>query len=478
MGKVTGFLEYRRVKGSEQPVGERLKHYKEFTIQPDVEELSKQGARCMDCGIPFCHSSFGCPVLNLIPEWNDFVYRDQWQEAYERLEATNNFPEFTGRICPAPCETACTLSINDSPVTIKQIELAIIERAFEEGWVVPYPPGKLTGQGVAIVGSGPAGLAAAQQLRRMGHDVTVFEKDPKIGGLLRYGIPDFKLEKWVLDRRLKQMEEEGIKFRTDVEIGEDLSAHYLQKTFDVILITTGAGKPRDLQIPGRELNGVHFAMEFLTQSNKAVEGMLLRDEIIIAKDKNVLVIGGGDTGSDCVGTSNRQGAKNVTQFEILSKPREWKESWNPEWPNWPAILRTTSSHEEGCERDWSILTKSFSGTDGNVKQANFARIEWKTNEHSGRLEMEEIKGSDFTLDVELVLLATGFVHLEHNKLIKDLNPDFDARNNLKIDENNMTSVDGVFAAGDSAMGASLVVRAIYEGRKAAKSIGQYLEERI
>jgi len=355
MGKTTGFLEYKRKKVENDPVKDRVKHYEEFTKPVSKKSLSEQVARCMDCGVPFCHSTFGCPVVNLIPEWNDYVYRNQWHEAYERLEITNNFPEFTGRICPAPCEAACTLSINDSPVTIKQLELAIIERAFEEGWVKPRPPQNLTGHSVAIIGSGPAGLAAAQELRRMGHGVTVFEKSPKIGGLLRYGIPDFKLEKHIIDRRLDQMKEEGVVLKTDVSIGEDLSARYLKKSFDVILIATGAGTARSLDVKGADLEGVHYAMDYLTKSNMYVDGLLDENKIISAKGKNVLVIGGGDTGSDCVGTANRQGAKNIYQFEIMPKPREWKESFNPEWPNWPMILRTSSSHEEGCGGDWGIF---------------------------------------------------------------------------------------------------------------------------
>ena len=475
MGKMTGFLEYQRKIFLEEPVKNRVKHYKEFAKSLNENELAKQGARCMDCGIPFCHSSFGCPVLNLIPEWNDFVYRKQWQEAFERLEATNNFPEFTGRICPAPCETACTLSINDSPVTIKQIELEIIEKAFNEGWVIPYPPTISSGKSIAVVGSGPAGLAAAQQLRRKGHEVTVFEKSPKIGGLLRYGIPDFKLEKWVIDRRLKQLIAEGVKFKTDVNIGEDLSARYMQKSFDVILITTGAGQPRELNVPGCDLGDINFAMDFLTKNNLHVDGMLDKDLTISAKGKNVLVVGGGDTGSDCVGTSNRHGAKSVHQYEILPQPNDWNESWNPEWPYWPNILRTSSSHEEGCKRDWNILTKSFSGVDGKVKSAEFSRIEWNSDEN-GKSGFKEIPNSEYKLDVDLVLLATGFVHVEHNKLLTDLELKFDERNNIWTNDNYMTSVEGVFTAGDAQTGASLIVRAIYHGRQAAKAIDAYLQQ--
>ena len=475
MGKTTGFLEYKRKKYTEEPVKSRIKHYKEFAKSLKEDELAEQGARCMDCGIPFCHSSFGCPVLNLIPEWNDFVYRRQWQEAFERLEATNNFPEFTGRICPAPCETACTLSINDNPVTIKQIELEIIERAFKEGWVIPYPPSVSTGKSVAVVGSGPAGLAAAQQLRRKGHEVTVFEKSHKIGGLLRYGIPDFKLEKWVIDRRLDQLIAEGVSFKTDVNIGEDLSARYMQKSFDVILITTGAGQPRDINVPGRDLDGIHYAMEFLSKNNMHVDGLLATDQIISAKGKNVLVIGGGDTGSDCVGTSNRHGAKSIHQFEILPQPKDWKDTWNPEWPYWPNIIRTSSSHEEGCVRDWSILTKSFNGVNGKVKSAEFCRIKWNSAK-DGAPGFKEIPQSEFKLDVDLVLLATGFVHVEHNKLLTDLELKFDNRNNVWTNGNYMTSVNGIFTAGDAQIGASLIVRAIYHGRQAAKAIDDYLKQ--
>ncbi len=473
MGKTTGFLDFTRVLAENNPVSDRVQNYNEFKKELPQQSLSEQGARCSDCGIPFCHSSFGCPVINLIPEWNDFVYRDQWLEAYERLEITNNFPEFTGRVCPAPCETACTLSINDSPVTIKQLELAIIERAFKEGWVTARPPKKLSEKSVAIIGSGPAGLAAAQELRRMGHNVTVFEKAPKIGGLLRYGIPDFKLEKHIIDRRLKQMKEEGVVFKTDVSIGEDLSANYLKKSFDVILVATGAGTPRPLDVPGADLEGVHFAMEYLTKSNQFVDGQLDESQIINAKDKNVLVIGGGDTGSDCVGTANRQGAKNVWQFEILPKPREWDNSWNPEWPNWPNILRTSSSHEEGCERDWAILTKEFSGKNGQLKKSLFQRIEWE--KENGRFNMKPAPGSEFSLDIDLVFLAMGFVHVEQGSFLKELEIEFDDRGNINSPDKYKTSAEGVFTAGDANTGASLVVRSIYHGRESAKAIDEYLK---
>ena len=475
MGKEDGFLEYKRSLAAKRPVPERLRDYREIAAPLLTDEIHKQGARCMDCGVPFCHA-MGCPVYNLIPEWNDAVYRGQWRDAYERLSLTNNFPEFTGRICPAPCETACTLSINCAPVTIEQIELAIIEKAFAEGWVVPQPPLKETGKNVAVIGSGPAGLAAAQQLRRRGHHVTLFEKAPKIGGLLRYGIPDFKLEKRVLDRRIEQMTAEGVRFETKVDVGVSVSAEDLKKKFDVILLTMGAGAPRDLKVPGRELQGVHFAMDFLSLSNKAISGEIPAKDVISAKDKTVLVIGGGDTGSDCVGTSNRQGAKKVYQFEILPKPLDWKESWNPEWPNWPKILRTSTSHEEGCERDWSITTKQFTGAaDGKVREIQCARVTWELDKSSGQYAMKESPGTEFVLQADLVLLAMGFVHVEHSRFLSDLGVQYDARGNVATDTNYMSSVPGVFAAGDTARGASLVVWAISQGRQAAQTIDSYLK---
>ncbi len=474
MGKVTGFLDYSRVTGTYRSIKERLNDYKEFSIALPESELRNQGARCMDCGIPYCHA-MGCPVYNLIPEWNDAVYKNDWREALTRLEATNNLPEITGRICPAPCEAACTLSINSAPVTIKQIELSIVERGFKEGWIVPRPPRKLTGKSVAVIGSGPAGLAAAQQLRRMGHEVTLFERSAKMGGILRYGIPDFKLEKHIIDRRLDQMRAEGVVFEPNVSIGEDISSRYLRKTFDVILLTMGAGEPRDLNVPGRDLNGIHFAMEYLKQSNRALAGELLPDEkIITAKGKNVLVIGGGDTGSDCVGTANRQGAKKVYQYELLPKPMVWENSWNPNWPYWPQILRTSSSHDEGCERDWSIQTKSFSGK-SNVQEGQFIRLDWQKDEKGG-MKMVEIPGSEFSLKVDLVLLAMGFVHVEHNKLLDELEVEFDPRGNIKYNSDYQTSSKGVFVAGDAGTGASLVVRAIFHGRKAAEAIDSYLKK--
>ncbi|MEJ2662971.1 MAG: glutamate synthase subunit beta [Spirochaetia bacterium] len=467
MGKATGFMEYTRKNFTYRPAAERVKDFKEFTgLQPE-KELQKQGARCMDCGIPFCHS-MGCPVYNLIPEWNDLIYKGKWREAWQRLELTNNLPEVTGRICPAPCEASCTLSINSAPVSIKQIELAIIEKAFASGWVVPMPPPFESGKRVAVIGSGPAGLAAAQQLRRQGHTVVVFERDSRIGGILRYGIPDFKLEKTVLDRRIEQMKAEGIIFETNADIGEDLSARYIRQKYDAILLTMGAGEPRDLPVAGRGLENIHFAMEYLTKMNKYLTGELKEHEIISAKGKKVLVIGGGDTGADCIGTANRQGAASVHQFEILPKPRTWNKTNNPEWPAWPNILRTGSSHEEGCERRWSVMTKQFTGRGVKVAKAHCMEVTWDRDPESDRYKMKEVAGSDFSLDVDLVILAMGFLHVKHSKLLHDLGVTYDTRGNIKTDGNYATSVPGVFAAGDADIGASLIVRAIYHGRCAAE----------
>jgi glutamate synthase (NADPH/NADH) small chain len=473
MGHPSGFLQFDRKTGHYVSPEERVKTWKEFTENLPDEELSKQGARCMDCGIPFCHST-GCPVYNLIPEWNDLVYHGEWREALVRLEMTNNLPEITGRVCPAPCETSCTLAINTSPVTIKQIELAIIERGFSEGWVEPHPPRTLTGKRVAVVGSGPSGMAAAQQLRRSGHEVTLFERSPKIGGLLRYGIPDFKLEKHVLDRRVQQMEAEGVRFETGVAIGEDISARYLRGNFDVVLLTLGAGQPRDLEIPGRELSGIHFAMDYLTRSNMFQSGEIGEEELISAKDKVTLVIGGGDTGSDCVGTTIRMRARKVLQYEIMPKPPVWNEAWNPSWPAWPNILRTSSSQEEGCERDWSITTKCFTGNDGKVTEGHFARVEWHKGSN-GSFAMKEIPGSEFSLKIDLVLIAMGFIHVRHDKLLDELGIEYDNRGNIRVNPDYATTVPGVFAAGDANTGASLVVRAIFHGRQAAAGIDRYLK---
>jgi glutamate synthase (NADPH/NADH) small chain len=472
MGHPSGFIDLQRVSYSSLPVDERVRNWREFIVPVSEVELGRQGARCMDCGIPFCHST-GCPVYNLIPEWNDLVYRGDWKEALVRLEMTNNLPEVTGRLCPAPCESSCVLSINTAPVTIKQIELAIVERGFAEGWIVPRPPTSLTGKRVAVVGSGPAGLAAAQQLRRAGHDVTVFERSPKVGGLLRYGIPHFKMEKTVIDRRVEQMEAEGVRFETGVAIGDDISARYLRGTFDVILLTMGAGHPRDLPVPGRELRGVHYAMDFLVPSNRYQEGAIKESELINAKGRVVVVIGGGDTGSDCVGTANRMGAKKVYQYEIMPKPPVWKEPSNPSWPAWPNILRTSSSHEEGCERDWSITTHKFTGEGECLKEAHFARVEWK-KQQGGPMKMEEVPGSAFTMKVDLVLLAMGFVHVQHGRILEELGVEYDPRGNIRCNPDYSTSAKGVFAAGDANTGASLIVRSIFHGREAARNIDTYL----
>jgi len=472
MGKTNGFLETGRSELNYRDVDIRLADYDEVTIDKTVEELVEQGGRCMECGTPFCHS-IGCPIVNLIPEWNDAIWRGQWREAFERLEITNNFPEFTGRICPAPCETSCTLSINDAPVTIKQNERAIIEKAFDEGWVVPKPPKIESGKTVAVIGSGPAGLAASQQLRRFGHRVTLFEKNRKIGGLLRYGIPDFKLDKRVIDRRLEQLLAEGVIFETGVHIGEDISLRYLRSKNDAILFTMGAGQPRDLPVPGRKLGNIHFAMDFLGQSNRRVSGEIT--DGIDAKGKTVLVIGGGDTGSDCIGTARRQGASEVYQYEIMPKPMVWNKSWNPSWPNWPNILRTTSSHKEGCEREWNVETLSFEGRGNVVSRGSFRRIEWVPGVKGARPSTRAIPGSDFSLDVDLVLLAMGFVHVEHNRALVDQGIDFDERGNIKT-ENYHTSIEGFFAAGDADVGASLVVRALNHGRLAAREIHRWLME--
>ena len=473
MAKHTGFMEYTREDAPKRSVTLRIHDFKELEQPLPQDRLQKQAARCMDCGIPHCHV-YGCPVQNRIPDWNDLVYRDQWQKALEVLHSTDNFPEFTGRVCPAPCEAACTLAIDKAPVSIRQIELQIIERGWREGWIKPEPAPFKSGKKVAIVGSGPAGLAAAQQLARSGHEVVVFERADRIGGLLRYGIPDFKLEKWVIDRRLEQMQKEGVIFETRVQVGKDISARYLQRTFDAIIITAGATEPRDLKIPGRNLAGVHFAMDFLTQQNKINAGDEIPQESrICAKDKHVVVIGGGDTGSDCVGTSKRQGAAHITQIELLQMPRLERTPENP-WPTWPQILRTSSSQEEGCSRDWSISTKEFIGQDGQVKNIKATKLNWSEPDENGKCKVDEIPDSEFSINADLVLLSAGFVHVEHGSLVKDFDLKLDERGNITTDVNNMTSVEGVFAGGDAATGASLVVRAIHQGRQAAKGANDYI----
>lgn len=471
MAKATGFLEYTREDTPKRLVHQRVKDYKEFEQLLPEDKLIQQAARCMDCGVPSCHA-YGCPVENRIPDFNDLVYRNHWRRALDILHSTNNFPEVTGRVCPAPCESSCTLGINQPPVSIKHIELQIIERGFKEGWVVPEVPSRKTGKRVAVVGSGPAGLAAAQQLARAGHDVVLMERADRIGGLLRYGIPDFKMEKWILDRRMDQMAKEGVIFETGVEVGKDLSVRYLKRSFDAVVITAGATAPRNLDVPGRDLNGVHLAMEFLTQQNKVNAGDKLKEEQIMAKDKNVIVIGGGDTGSDCVGTSIRQGARSVTQIELLPKPPQERMPRNP-WPEWPTIFRTSTSHQEGCERDWSVLTKAFEGKNGQVSKLRGVKLDW-AQDKDGKWTMKEIPKSDFELKADLVLLAMGFLNVEPGPLVTDYNLKLDQRGNVIVDNNMMTSVPGVFAAGDTVLGASLVVRAIYQGRRAAAGTNAYL----
>lgn len=476
MVRPTGFLEYPQEKPPYRQVEERVRDYREVEMFLPQDRLEIQAARCMDCGIPYCHA-FGCPVKNRIPEWNDMVHRKQWRKALALLHSTCNLPEITGRICPAPCEPACTLSINLPPVTIRHIELQIVEMGWTKGWIRPEPAMRKTGRRVAVVGSGPAGLAAAQQLARKGHEVVVFEKADRIGGLLRYGIPDFKLEKWVIDRRLDQMRAEGVIFKTGVNVGTDVTVRYLRSAFNAIVITAGATVPRDLPVPGRERAGIHFAMDFLTQQNMANSGEVIpEDGRISAAGKRVVVIGGGDTGSDCVGTSRRQGAREVHQLEILPKPPEDRHLYNP-WPTWPIIMRASSSHEEGCKRQWSVSTKEFLGKQDCVEKLACVRIEWSEPDENGRSTFREVPGSEFTLGADLVLLAMGFVHVEHGPLVRDLDLALDARGNLSVDTEQMTSSPGVFTAGDSMVGASLVVRAIDQGRTAAECVHRYLEKK-
>lgn len=474
MAKPTGFMEYGRIDPKSRPVAERLKDYEEIYPLLDEQELQKQAARCMDCGIPFCHGA-GCPVRNLIPEFNDLVYRGQWRDALEVLHGTNNFPEFTGKVCPAPCEPACVVAINAEAVAIKQIELQIIEKGFAEGWVKPQPPTVRTGKRVAVVGSGPAGLATAQQLNRAGHTVVVYEQKDRSGGLLRYGIPDFKLEKGLVDRRLRQLGAEGIDFRNNVRIGADIAGSYLARKYDAICLAAGAMQPRDLAVPGRELEGIHFAMEFLEQSNRRIAGDSIPPECeMLATGKHVLVIGGGDTGADCVGTSNRQGARSVTQIEIMPKPPE-KENQSTPWPLWPNILRSSTSHDEGCERLWSVMTKSFEGENGRVERVNAVQVAWggKLDRNTG-FRPVEVDGSGFTIRADLVLLAMGFVHPMHGGMVEELGLELDSRGNVKVDESQMTSRAGIFSSGDMVLGASLVVRAIYSGRQTARNIDLFL----
>jgi glutamate synthase (NADPH/NADH) small chain len=470
MGKITGFMEFERLSEPYEAPRERVKHWREFVARLSDEQAGVQGARCMDCGTPFCMT--GCPVNNIIPDWNDLVYRQDWKRALDTLHSTNNFPEFTGRVCPAPCEAACTLNINDDPVGIKSIEHAIADKGWEMGWTQPRPPERKTGKRVAVIGSGPAGLACAQQLARAGHEVVVFEKEDRIGGLLRYGIPDFKMEKHPIDRRIEQMRAEGVEFRANQHVGVNVDAQQLVSEYDAVVLAGGAERPRDLPVPGRELDGVHFAMEFLPQQNRVVAGDVVRNQIL-ASGKHVIVIGGGDTGSDCVGTSNRQGAKSVTQFELLPQP-PIEENKPLVWPYWPVKLRSSSSHEEGCNRDWAVATKRFEGRGGRVEKLIAARLAWKPAPN-GQMAMQEVPGTEFELKADLVLLAMGFLGPVHTGLLEQLQIAKDPRGNVAADTDSYrTSMPKVFAAGDMRRGQSLVVWGIREGRQAARAVDEFL----
>ena len=472
MGDTRGFLKVKRRASHYRPVCERLKDYGEVSILPREEDSRKQASRCMDCGTPFCH--WGCPVGNYIPEWNDLTFRGQWEKAFALLNATNNFPEITGRLCPATCEYACVLGINDDPVTIRENELAIIEYAFNNRYVKPNPPKKRTGKKIAVIGSGPAGLSCADQLNKAGHSVVVFEKDNKIGGILRYGIPDFKLDKSVLDRRIKIISKEGIKFKTNTCAGIDYKAAKLRKEFDAICLAGGCRTPRDLKIEGRSLDGIHFAMDYLIQANKKVSGEKIEAQgLINAKGKRVVVIGGGDTGADCVGTANRQGASCVVQIELLPQPSDCRGPAHP-WPKYPLILKTSTSHEEGTERKWAILTKKFVGNSGHVKKLLCVKVDFSKKDQRGCFVMEEVKGSEFEIEADLVILAMGFLHPDKTGLIEELGVELDSRGNVKANEGFATSVKGVFSAGDMHRGQSLIVWAISEGRRAAHYIDKYL----
>ncbi|MCA9404095.1 MAG: glutamate synthase subunit beta, partial [Candidatus Omnitrophica bacterium] len=470
MGDVHGFMKYERKDFDKEDPKARIKHWNEFIETMPEEEIKTQGARCMDCGVPFCQS--GCPIGNIIPDWNDLVYRNHWKEAIERLHKTNNFPEFTGRVCPAPCENACVLGINEPAVTIKNIEVSIIERAYQEGWIKPQPPKHRIHKSVAVVGSGPAGLSCADQLNKKGYTVTVYEKNEVLGGLLTLGIPEFKMEKSVVERRLKLMEKEGVKFKTGVNVGVDVTAKKLVDDYDAVVLCGGAEQPRDLPVEGRDLKGIHYAMDFLTQQNRRCLGQKVdAKKAISAEGKNVVVIGGGDTGSDCIGTSNRQGATQVFNLELLPQPPDERAPDNP-WPNWAFILRKSSSHEEGVQRDFSVMTKKFTGDEnGNVKKLHAVRLEWGPKDPAtGRSAMKEVAGSDFEIDADLVLLAMGFLGPVKNGLLEELGVELTERGNVKADENKMTSIPGVFTAGDMTRGQSLVVWAIQEGRAAAEGV--------
>jgi glutamate synthase (NADPH/NADH) small chain len=471
VGKVTGFLEIKRKKPPARPVAERLRDWREVYLPYPDEELRKQAARCMDCGIPFCHQ--GCPLGNIIPDWNDLVYKDRWREALDRLHATNNFPEWTGRLCPAPCEGSCVLGINDDAVTIKGVELAIVEHGFDEDWIGPQSRSARTGKRVAVIGSGPGGLAAAEQLNRVGHAVTVFERDDRIGGLLRYGIPEFKMEKRFLDRRLQLMEKDGVAFRPNSHVGVNVVVTELRREFDALVLAGGACWPRDLQVPGRELRGIHYAMEYLKLQNRRCEGDSIPDEkFITARGKRVVIIGGGDTGADCLGTVHRQGAVSVHQFELLPRPPDDRAPDNP-WPQWPNIFRVSGAHEEGGDRVYSVSTQRFTGdAEGRVKQLQAVKVEMVRE--GGRLDFKPIAGSEFTLEVDLVLLAMGFLGAERPGMLTDLGVKLTERGNVWRDTSWMTSVPGVFACGDMQRGQSLIVWAIAEGRSAARGVDQFL----
>ena len=469
MAEIKGFLKYKRKKTGYRPIEERIADFKEVELTLTPDDIIQQAARCIDCGIPFCHG-VGCPLGNNIPEFNDMIYKGQWQKACEVLHSTNNFPEITGRICPAPCETSCTLAINDEPVFIRHIEYQIVERGFEKGWIKPIIAKEKSGKKVAVIGSGPAGLAAAQQLARAGHSVVVFEKDAKVGGLLRYGIPNFKLEKNIIDRRVAQMIAEGVEFQTSIEAGRDISAHYLKKMFDCICIAMGAGMPRNLVVTGRGCENVVFAWDYLAQQNKICSGEPIDGKAISAKDKTVVVIGGGDTGSDCIGTAKRQGARQIYQLEILPKPPETRPQDTP-WPMWPRTMRTSSSHEEGCQRMWGVKTTKLSGTETNVSKLQGCEVEW-VKTHRG-WDVKEKEGTEFAIKTDLVILAMGFLHVQYDGLVKDLNLKLDEQGNIATN-NFQTSQPDVFSAGDSMLGASLVVKAIDTGRKAAEQIDKWL----